>query len=163
MRSYSNKSPASRRVVAAITTVFGAAADCSRAARFGVSPTTLRSCASPAPMSSPTTTRPVASPTRTLWPPSRGETLRDGPDQRERRAHGIFRVVFIRLGIAEIDQDAVAHIFGDIAAEPGDDVGRAGVVGGNDLAQILRIKPGGERGRADEIAEHHRDLAALGG
>ena len=64
-RSYSNASPVRRRVVTAITTVFGAAADCRRAARFGVSPTTLRSCASPAPTSSPTTTRPVAMPMRT--------------------------------------------------------------------------------------------------
>ena len=37
----------------------------SRAARFGVSPTTPRSCASPEPRRSPTTTIPVAMPTRT--------------------------------------------------------------------------------------------------
>ncbi|MGB7038307.1 MAG: hypothetical protein WBD83_01445 [Xanthobacteraceae bacterium] len=65
MASYSNSSPASRRVVASTTTVFGAAADFSRAARFGVSPTTLRSCTSPVPSNSPTTTSPVAMPTRT--------------------------------------------------------------------------------------------------
>ena len=50
--------------LAAITTPFGSAADWSRAARFGVSPTTLCSRAPPAPIWSPTTTRPVAMPTR---------------------------------------------------------------------------------------------------
>ena len=37
---------------------------CSRAARFGVSPTTASSCAAPSPIRSPTTTCPVAIPTR---------------------------------------------------------------------------------------------------
>src|SRR5215470_7950814 len=63
--SYSNKLPSSRRVAGPITTVPGAAAACSRAARFGVSPTTPRSCDSPDPISWPTTTRPVSIPTRT--------------------------------------------------------------------------------------------------
>ena len=49
----------------AMTTVFGSAMPCRRAARFGVSPTMPRSCASPAPIRSPTTTSPVAMPTRT--------------------------------------------------------------------------------------------------
>ena len=68
----------------------------------------------------------------------------------------------MRLRIAEINQHAVAHIFGDIAAEAGDHLGDAFVIGGDDLAQIFRIEPGRQRGRADQIAEHHRDLAALG-
>jgi hypothetical protein len=36
------------------------------------------------------------------------------------------------------------------------------VIGGDDLPQILRVEAGGERRRADEIAEHHRDLPAFG-
>jgi hypothetical protein len=56
--------PRSFRVLSAITTTFGSATPCSRAARFGVSPTIPRSCASPYPIRSPTTTNPVAMPTR---------------------------------------------------------------------------------------------------
>ncbi len=63
--TYSNRPPVSRRVLGAITTAPGSASACSRAARFGVSPTTACSCASPEPTRSPTTTRPVAMPTRT--------------------------------------------------------------------------------------------------
>jgi len=50
----------SLRVLSAMTTLFGSARPCKRAARFGVSPTMPRSCASPAPTRSPTTTNPVA-------------------------------------------------------------------------------------------------------
>ena len=45
--SSSKRLPTSRRVPSAMTTVFGSAIPCSRAARFGVSPTMPRSCASP--------------------------------------------------------------------------------------------------------------------
>ena len=68
----------------------------------------------------------------------------------------------MRLRIAEIDQHPVAHVFGDKAVEPGDHLGDGAVIGGDDLAQILGIEPRGERGRADQIAEHHRQLPAFG-
>ena len=59
-----NAAPNSTRVDSATTTPPGSAKACSRAARFGVSPTTPRSRASPSPISAPTTTRPVAMPAR---------------------------------------------------------------------------------------------------
>ena len=37
------------------------------------------------------------------------------------------------------------------------------VIGGDDLAHILGIEPSRHRCRTDEIAEHHRQLTALGG
>ena len=58
--------PICRRVLSATTRVPGRASACRRAARFGVSPTTPRSCAAPAPIRSPTTTRPLAMPIRTF-------------------------------------------------------------------------------------------------
>ena len=68
----------------------------------------------------------------------------------------------MRLRIAEIDQHPVAHVFGDKAVKAADRIGDGVVVGADQLAQILRVKTRRERGRADEIAEHHRQLAALG-
>jgi len=62
--SISNSVPICLRVPSATTKVLGRASACRRAARFGVSPTTPRSCAAPAPIRSPTTTRPVAMPIR---------------------------------------------------------------------------------------------------
>ena len=66
------------------------------------------------------------------------------------------------LRVAEIDQYAVAHVPGDEAIEPGDDLGDGAVIRTDDLAQILRVEPGGECGRADQIAEHHGQLPAFG-
>jgi hypothetical protein len=62
--STSNRLPSSFRVPSAITTAFGSAILYSRAAKFGVSPTIPRSCASPDPIKSLTTCSPVATPTR---------------------------------------------------------------------------------------------------
>jgi hypothetical protein len=41
-------------------------------------------------------------------------------------------------------------------------LGDALLIRRNDLSQILRVHAGGERGRADEIDEHHSHLASLG-
>ena len=43
-----------------------------------------------------------------------------------------------------------------------DHIGDGAVIGGDNLAQLLGIEPCRKRGRADEIAEHHGQLAPLG-
>jgi hypothetical protein len=67
----------------------------------------------------------------------------------------------MRLGIAEINQHAVAHILGDKTAKAANGVGDAAVVGTDDLAQILGIEARRQRRRADQVAEHHRQLPPL--
>ena len=83
----------------------------------------------------------------------------DGTEPGADRPLGI---VLMRLRIAEINQHAVAHVLGDEAIEPGDDLGDGTVIGADNLTQILRVMPGRERRRADQVAEHHRQLAAFG-
>ena len=87
----------------------------------------------------------------------------DRVDDREPGASRALGVVLMRLGIAEIDQHAVAHILGDKTAKAADGVGDAAMVGADDLAQILGIEARRQRRRTDQIAEHHRQLAPLGG
>src|SRR6516162_3112884 len=65
--------------------------------------------------------------------------------------------------VAEINQNSVAHVLGDKAIEFGYRSSDGVVIGGDDLAQILGIESSGELGRADQIAEHHRQLPTLGG
>src|SRR5215831_78644 len=67
----------------------------------------------------------------------------------------------MRLRVAEIDQDPDAHISRDEAFETRYDLGHGTVIAANQIPQILGIVPHGQCGRADEIAEHHRELAAL--
>ena len=43
-------------------------------------------------------------------------------------------VVLMRLGIAKIDQDTVAHVFGDKPGETGDRLGDAAVICADDVA-----------------------------
>src|SRR6516162_5256237 len=64
----------------------------------------------------------------------------DRVDDREPGASGALGIVLMRLGIAEINEHAVAHIFGDKTAKAGDRVSHTAMVGADDLAQILRIE-----------------------
>ena len=69
----------------------------------------------------------------------------------------------MRPQIAEIDQHPVAHELGDKAVVARDDAGNSILIGADLLAQFLGVEPRRQRRRADEIAEHHRQLPpALG-
>ena len=72
-------------------------------------------------------------------------------------------VVLMGLRIAKIDEHTVAHIFRHEPAEAAHRLGDALLIGRNDFAQVLRVHAGGECRRADQVGEHHRDLAPLGG
>jgi len=74
-----------------------------------------------------------------------------GPDRA-------LRIILMRLRVAEINQHAVAHVFGDKAVKPCDGPRDGAVISGNDLAVILGIEPRRQLSRPHEIAEHHRQL-----
>ena len=76
--------------------------------------------------------------------------------------HRPLGVVLMRPRIAEIGQHPVAHEFGDKAVIARDDAGNGVLIGADLLAQFLGVEPGRQRRRADEIAEHHRQLPPLG-
>ena len=87
-----------------------------------------------------------------------GERALDG----ERGAHGALGVVLLRLRIAEQGHQPVAELLQHMAAETGHR--RRGLVeiGADEIAPVFGVEPRGKGGRADEIAEHHRDRPALG-
>ena len=78
----------------------------------------------------------------------------DGIYERESRPHCLLCVLLVCGGIPKINQDTVAHKFGDVTTKPCDRMCYAAVIGTNHVAQILRIEARGERGRADQVAEH---------
>jgi len=88
--------------------------------------------------------------------------LRHPIDQRQSAARGTLGVVLMRPRIAEIGQHPVAHVAGDKPAKALDDLCDAAMVSADNPAQIFGIEPRRQRGRADEIAEHHRQLPPLG-
>jgi hypothetical protein len=87
----------------------------------------------------------------------------DRGDHFQPGANGAFRVILMRLGIAEVNQHPVARIRRHEAAEALHNLGNAVVVGGDDFAQIFGIHACRHRRQANEIGEHHRDLAACSG
>ena len=58
----------------------------------------------------------------------------DSFDDAQPRPHSSLGVVFMRLRIAEIGQDAVARVLGDEAVELADHVSHDAVIRGNDFA-----------------------------
>ena len=85
-----------------------------------------------------------------------GRDVEAGPDRT-------LGVLLMGARKAEIGQHAIAHEFGDEAVIARDRARTGVLIGANDLAHVLRIEPGRQRGRADEIAEHDGELATLGG
>ena len=87
-----------------------------------------------------------------------GDRLGDGEPGPDRP----LGIVLVRLGPAEIGEHPVAHELGDVAL-PAQHLARDRIlVGAQDLAHLLGIEPRREHGRADEVDEHDRELAALG-
>jgi hypothetical protein len=65
--------------------------------------------------------------------------LPDSVDERKTGSHCLLRIVLVRLRVAEIHQHAIAHVFGDKAAEMGDPIGNTPMIRSNDLTQVLGI------------------------
>jgi hypothetical protein len=62
---------------------------------------------------------------------------------------------------AEVDQDAVAEILGDVPLVPPYNLFDLALVVADEEAEIFGVKPLGECGGADEVAEDDRELAPL--
>ncbi|MCZ6508704.1 MAG: hypothetical protein O7A04_11750, partial [Acidobacteria bacterium] len=82
-------------------------------------------------------------------------------DQVQAGTYRPLGVVLMGPGIAKISERAIAHKLGDVALEAADGVGAGFLVGADHLAQVFGVEPLGERRRAHQIDEHHRELASL--
>ena len=71
-------------------------------------------------------------------------------------------VIFVRQGVAEVDEQAIAEILGDMALIASDHLGAGLLIGPHHLAPLFRVELAGERGRVHQVAEQHRELAAFG-
>ena len=143
----------------------GLAMACRRAATFGVSPS-ASSSRRLAPPISPITTGPVWMP---ITDGERDPLLalqarvqrRDRLDDPEAGAYRAARIVLAGDRIPEVHEQTVAEVLRDVAVKRADHGVTCLLVGAHDVAEHLGIEPGGELGRADEVAEHHRELPAL--
>jgi hypothetical protein len=83
-------------------------------------------------------------------------------DDSQAGAHGTLSIVLVGLRIAEVSEHPVAHVLRNKAVEAADGLGNAPVIRADHFPQVLRIEPRRQCGRADKIAEHDRELTALG-
>ena len=72
-------------------------------------------------------------------------------------------IVLLRHRITEQRHQPVAQLLGDVTAHLRHRLGPGIEVGVNEIAPLLSIELGGNAGRIHEIAEHHREVAALAG
>jgi hypothetical protein len=94
-------------------------------------------------------TRPVSGGERGV---ERSHCLHD----RQAGANRTLRIVLARGGPAEVDEQAIAEVLGDVTAEARDDAGRGLLVLRDDVAPLLGVKLLREWRRADEIAKDNR-------
>ena len=78
------------------------------------------------------------------------------------RPHRPLRLVLVGTRPAEEGEHPVAEKLGDVAFVPGDSAGRRVLIAAHHLAQVFRVEPAREFRRADQVAEHDRELPALG-
>jgi SAM domain (Sterile alpha motif) len=83
-------------------------------------------------------------------------------DDAERSVRAGLELIFMGLRIAKIHEHTVAHVFRYEPAVTAHRLGDTLLVARDDLAQVLRVHTRRECCRADEVREHHCDLAALG-
>ena len=95
-------------------------------------------------------------------PGDRGIQLRHRIDDVETRPHRPLGLVLMGARVAEIDEDAVAHVLGDKAVVMPDRRTAPALIRRDHIAQIFGVHRGGECGRSHQVAKHHGQLAALG-
>ena len=89
-------------------------------------------------------------------------SLRHRIDDIETRPHRTLGLVLMGARVAEIDENAVAHVLRDKAVVAPDRGTAAALKRRDHIAQIFWVHPGRQRRRSHQIAEHHGQLAALG-
>ncbi len=86
-----------------------------------------------------------------------------GVEDRKPGAHRSLRIVLPRGRPAEVDEQAVPHLLGDVSAPRGDGGARGLLILLYHVAPLFRIELLRERRRADEITEEHGQLSPFAG
>jgi len=88
--------------------------------------------------------------------------LPQGFHHAQASTHGPLRIVFMRLRIAKVDQQAIAQILGNRAVKTLDHCSTGLMVGTHHLPQVFRIELSGEHSRIHQVTEEDGELPPLG-
>jgi hypothetical protein len=65
--------------------------------------------------------------------------LSDGFHHPQPGPHRPLRIIFVRLGVAEVDEQAITEVLGDMPLEAGDHLGADLLIGLHHLAPVFRV------------------------
>ena len=91
-----------------------------------------------------------------------GIELAQGLDHPQPGPHGPLGVIFVRQGVAEVDQQPITEILRDMPFKAGDHLGAGLLIGPHYFAQVFRVELAREDSGVDQVTEHDGELAALG-
>ena len=83
-------------------------------------------------------------------------------DIAQTRVHGSHGIVFVGAGVAKVDEKAIAEILRNMPLIALNDLGCCLLICPYHLAQVFGVEFPREFRGADQIAEHDRELAAIG-
>ena len=76
-----------------------------------------------------------------------------GLDHAEPAADGPLDLVFMGLGIAEVHEQAIAEVLGNVAVKALDDLGTSGLIGPHHGAEVFRIEVTRQHRRVHQVTE----------
>ena len=82
-------------------------------------------------------------------------------DDNQPCSHGTFGIVFVRSGISEPSQNAIAQVLRNIALETRHRFGGNSLIAREDIAPFLGVELSRYLGRVDQIAEQDCQMAPL--
>ena len=88
--------------------------------------------------------------------------LSHGLDDPQPGPHRPLGIIFVRQGVAEVDQEAIAEVLGDMPLKAGDHLGAGVLIGPHHLAQLFRVELARQARRVHQITEQHGELPAFG-
>src|SRR5215831_3753566 len=71
-------------------------------------------------------------------------------------------IILVGQGVAEVDQQAIAQILGDVSVIAGDHLGAGVLIGPHHLAPLFGVELAGEHRRVHQVTEQDGELAAFG-
>src|SRR5215831_19987524 len=85
-----------------------------------------------------------------------------GLDHAQSGPHGSLGIIFMRLRIAKVDQQAITEILRDVSVITRNHPGAGVLIGLYHLAQVFWVELAGKCCGVDQVTEQHGELAALG-
>src|SRR5262245_18899186 len=71
-------------------------------------------------------------------------------------------VIFVSHRKAEVDQETIAKVLGDMSLKALNDLRTGGLIGAHHLPQVFRVQLIGQTSRIHQVTKHHRELPAFG-